>query len=160
MASVSTSATASQEFALQIANAEAVASTAETISATFPVVAATHKVAAVGAGQVQVNQDGTRPRLPLGDKNVEIAKFKLSEDSSNKESILVSQITLKEEGTIDEKTDLANFELYTDGVKVASAAAITTSTVPSTSLPRYRSRTGNVKFGSLVPASSEVRLDH
>lgn len=147
VASVSTSATASQEFALEIANAEAVSSTAETISATFPVVAATHKVAAVGAGQVKVEADGAPSQITLGDKNVEIAKFKLSEDSSNKESILVSNITLKEEGTVDENTDLANFELYADGVKVASMASTNDKYVTfNLATPVSIKDGGNVKF--------------
>lgn len=147
VASVSTSATASQEFALEIANAEAVASTAESISATFPVVAATHKVAAVGAGQVKVEADGAPAQITLGDKNVEIAKFKLSEDSSNKESILVSNITLKEEGTVDENTDLANFELYADGVKVASVASTNDKYVTfNLATPVSIKDGGNVKF--------------
>lgn len=147
MATVSTSAAASQEFALQITSAEAVASTAETISATFPVVGATHKVAAVSAGQVKVEADGAPAQITLGDKNVEIAKFKLSEDSTNKESILVSQITLKEEGDIDEKSDLANFELYADGVKVASAASTNDKYVTFTlATPVSIKDGGNVKF--------------
>lgn len=147
VASVSASAAASQEFALQITNAEAIASSAETISATFPVVGATHKVAAVGAGQLKVEADGAPAQITLGDKNVEIAKFKLSEDSTNKESILVSHITLKEEGDIDEGSDLANFELYADGVKVASTAATNDKYVTfALATPVSIKDGGNVKF--------------
>lgn len=147
VASIASGANTSEEFALQITNAEAVASSAETISATFPVVGATHKVAAVGAGQVKVEADGTPSQITLGDKNVEVAKFKLSEDSTNKESILVSAITLKEEGTIDEATDLANFELYADGVKVASAAKTNDKYVTFTmATPVSIKDGGNVKF--------------
>lgn len=147
VASIATGAAASQEFALQITNAEAVASSAETISATFPVVGATHKVAAVTAGQVKVEADGSPAQVTLGDKNVEIAKFKLSEDSTNKESILVSSVTLKEEGTVDEKTDLANFELYADGVKVASAAKTVDKYVTfNMATPVSIKDGGNVKF--------------
>jgi hypothetical protein len=78
------------------------------------------KVSSTLASGLVLSADGTVSDVKLGQTGVEIFKFKAKNNSSTSEDMNLSSITLKEDGTIDETTEMANIKLYADGTEIAS----------------------------------------
>ena len=112
--------TASQQFALAIKNVAAVTSNAADVSGDFPVVGETMDVGGVAAAELFIQSDGVPSSVKLGQTDTEISKFKIKNNDNNAD-ITIYGITLKEEGSVSEDTDLANYKLYIDGKVVATA---------------------------------------
>jgi len=110
------------EFTVQLLK---VGSSAVNVSGNFPLSANTMKVSSTTASDLVLSIDGTVSDVKLGQTGVEIFKFKAKNNSSTSEDMTISSITLKEDGTIDESTELANVKLYADGTEVASIEKVT-----------------------------------
>lgn len=118
LASVANQATASgDEFAVEILS---VSSNAKSVKLTG-VRSMTMKVGGVDASGITLDDDGSLSDVKVGEMGKEVAKFKI-ENTDNEQPVTVSSITLKEVGTADDETDVANFKLYMDGNLVASTA--------------------------------------
>jgi hypothetical protein len=118
---VGTQATFSgQTFYMSIEDADAVVSSAADVTGDFPVNADTFAIGSVNAGVLTVLSNGTPGDVEVGQTGVAITKFKLRNDSTSNQKIEFSGITLKEEGTVDEESELENFELFIDGESVAT----------------------------------------
>jgi len=76
-----------------------------------------------------LSNDGSVTSPKLGEDQAELFKFKFKNDSASNEDITLTEITLKENGTIDEEEELANVALYHDGEKVAEVASLTSKYV-------------------------------
>lgn len=85
----------------------------------LPVVANTFRIAGVQGSTITVETDSAIADVNLGDKDVDIMKFKLKGDTSN--DIEINQITIvDQEKNIDE--DAEDFKLFHKGVQVAATA--------------------------------------
>jgi len=76
-----------------------------------------------------LSNDGSVTSPKLGEDQAELFKFKFKNDSASNEDITLTEITLKENGTIDEEEELSNVALYHDGEKVAEVASLTSKYV-------------------------------
>lgn len=81
----------------------------------------TMKVGTIDAAGITIDDDGTTPKVKVGETMKEVRRFKITNDASN-EDISLDGITLKEIGTIDDMTEVANWTLFMDGTEVASVA--------------------------------------
>jgi len=79
------------------------------------------KVGTINAAGITIDDDGTSPKVKVGETMKEVRRFKITNDASN-EDITLDGITLKEIGTIDDMTEMANWTLFMDGTEVASVA--------------------------------------
>ena len=72
-----------------------------------------------------ISYDWSSSNPKLGEVQAEILKFKVKNDSSSNEDITLTEITLKENGTINEESELANISLYYGDEKIAEIASMT-----------------------------------
>lgn len=114
------------EFTLQLVN---ITSSAAELNGNLPISANTMKVSSTAASALVLSNDGTVSDVKLGQTGVEIFKFKAKNNSSTSEDMTVSSVTLKEDGSIDETTELANVKLYADGTEVASVETLSSKYV-------------------------------
>jgi len=82
-----------------------------------------HEGVGTEASDVTIESNGDVSNPKIGEEAAEILKFKI-ENEENNEEITVSEITIKELGTIDEEDELANFVLTNDGDEIASVASM------------------------------------
>lgn len=75
------------------------------------------------ATAVTIDDDSSVTTPKLGTMQAELLKFKVIVGSANHEDVSLSEITLKEDGGIDETSELANVALYYNGTKVADAVS-------------------------------------
>lgn len=86
------------------------------------------KTSTTSAGQLSITTDGSLSTPKLGDTDFTVSKFKV--DVNSVEDIYLDAITFKlDSASTVQATDLANFKLYINGVKVASTDAITSKYV-------------------------------
>lgn len=115
---VSVGSTAGSQFALQIT---AINADAE-VNSTLPITASLMEVGTTTATQLTLTSTGSISNPKLGEKQVEVAKFKIKNNSTDNEKVMIDSITLEQNGSIKEDTDLVNFTLTIDGKSVASTA--------------------------------------
>lgn len=87
-----------------------------------PVTWETFQVKAVDTSSITISTDGTSSNPKLGADQSEILKFKVKNNWQENETVTVSEVTLREGGTIDEEDELENVSLYYNGSSVASTA--------------------------------------
>lgn len=114
-----------QTFLMEIASADDVVSDASDTTGDFPIKGETFAIGSVNAGELQINANGIPGSVKVGEEGVDVSKFKIKNNSSNNQKIEFTSITLKEEGTVDENSELANFELFIDGKSVSKVDAAT-----------------------------------
>ncbi|MDD2565975.1 MAG: hypothetical protein PHZ26_03465, partial [Candidatus Gracilibacteria bacterium] len=119
IAKVTTNATAGT-FAVELTD---VTSSALNIIGTKVIGSSFEVKASVPATVVTITDDSSVTTPKLGTIQAELLKFKVVVGSLNHEDISLSEITLKEDGGIDETSELANVALYYNGTKVADAVS-------------------------------------
>ncbi|EKD66657.1 MAG: hypothetical protein ACD_49C00025G0001 [uncultured bacterium (gcode 4)] len=119
IAKVTTTATAGT-FAVELTD---VASSAVTVKGTKVIGASFEVKTSPTATAVTIDDDSSVTTPKLGTLQAEILKFKVSANTANHEDVTLSEITLKEDGGIDESSELANVALYYNGTKVADAVS-------------------------------------
>lgn len=88
------------------------------------ILASQFEVQNTAATIITLSNDGTVTTPKLGAIQAEVLKFKVKNDTTSAEDVTFSEITLKEDGTIDENTELANVALYYNGAEVAKVASM------------------------------------
>lgn len=76
------------------------------------------------ASNITISDDGSVTAPKLGTEQAELLKFKIKNNSSNNEDVTVSEITFKEDGSIDETTELANVALYYNGSEISKISSM------------------------------------
>jgi len=109
------------QFNMEILSVDAIAANAQSVTGSFPAAGAGMEIGASEGQQLTIATDGSVSNPKLGERGIEIAKFKLTNDDSDNE-VLINSITLKETGTVDEETEVENYTLYIEGEMVATAA--------------------------------------
>ncbi len=85
----------------------------------------TFTVKTVAATELDFQTGSVNSKVTAGETNAEVAEFNLKNAGNvNNSDITVKSITLKENGTIDQNTDLANFSLVNNGKVIATVASI------------------------------------
>lgn len=87
-----------------------------------PVAWETFQVKNVYTSSVTISTDGTSSNPKLGEEQSEILKFKVKNNGEQNETVTISEITLREGGSIDEEDEIENVSLYYNGSSVASTA--------------------------------------
>jgi len=127
VATLATTATANvtgSQFNMEILSVDAIAANAQSVTGSFPAAAATMEIGSSNGQAITIATNGSVSNPKLGEKGVEVAKFKLTNADADNE-VLVHAITLKETGTVDEETEVVNYNLYIEGQLVATAATAT-----------------------------------
>ena len=79
------------------------------------------KVGGVDAATIDINEGSSLSDVKAGDTDAEVAKFEIEGD--NDSDVVLHSITLKQEGTIDEEDEMANFSLVHEGDVLATVAS-------------------------------------
>jgi hypothetical protein len=112
------------EHRFTVRSAADVGSTAKTVGGTFPVSTATMKTTSYSVASVAFDAKGSTSTYKVGDTNVELGQFALTESSTDDKSVTVKSIRLRNEGTGDASKSLANLAIYHNGTKVSSAVTV------------------------------------
>lgn len=113
--------TAWSQFALQLVSVE----TETKVSSDLPLTANLMEVGTTTASNLQIDADGSISNPKLGETTKVVAKFKLKNNTTNSEDITVNSITLKEDGSSDEQSDLRNLILKCGGTEIAKVSGMT-----------------------------------
>jgi hypothetical protein len=105
------------EFSIELT--EVVASS--TVDGLSNLEANTMKVGGVDAATIDINEGSSLSDVKAGDTDAEVAKFEIEGD--NDSDVVLHSITLKQEGTIDEEDEMANFSLVHEGDVLATVAS-------------------------------------
>lgn len=109
------------QFAMQIVSID----TETKVSSDLPLTANLMELGSTTASNLQIDADGSISNPKLGETTKTIAKFKMKNSTINSEDITVQSITLKEDGTSDEQSDLRNLILKCGGTEIAKVSGMT-----------------------------------
>ena len=113
-----TTGTIAGEHNFSIASAETVNSNAKSVTGSFPSTGNTMTFGVAVAGSLTMANDGTPASVKVGETDVKIAKFKLT--NGNTEDINLASVTLKETGTASEASAITNIKLWQGTTVVAT----------------------------------------
>ena len=116
--------TGTQDFGFTLEKADMVMTNAKSVGGTFPISSNTHTISSTVNGQITVEKSGTISDLQVGQKDAEIAKFKLS--TSSVEGATVSQLAFLVNGSVAASA-LVNLRLLDQDGKVIATTAATNS---------------------------------
>ncbi len=108
------------EFAISLENitASSTVEAATIVSDTFEVKSAT-------AAVLTVLDTDVNATVKAGEEQAELAEFRLTNNTTNNnESVVISSVTLKETGTIDQELNIANLTLSMDGNVISTVASM------------------------------------
>lgn len=116
--------TGTQDFGFTLEKADSVMTNAKSVGGTFPISSNTHTISSTVNGQITVEKSGTISDPQVGQKDAEIAKFKLT--TSSEEGAKVSQLAFLVNGSVAASA-LVNLRLLDQDGKVVATTAGTNS---------------------------------
>jgi hypothetical protein len=152
-------------FNLSVKEAADISSNAASVTGAFPVTGnSLGSVTASGLATLIVDDDGTPSDVNLGDEDVVISKFKITND--NNENATVSRIALKRDSSIADSAaddDFENLALYSGTSKIAEADEITNKYVTfniteGIVIPKNQTKKFNVKADVIDGAGKDINI--
>lgn len=103
-----------------IASTSNIVSSSSTVGGTYPMSTATMTTAAYTVIPVAFQAVGSASTYKVGDKQVEVGQFKLTNNATDDKNATFKSITLRNDGTGDAAKNLLNLSVYKAGVKVSN----------------------------------------
>lgn len=111
--------------ALVVSASSDVNSSAQNLTGTFPITGNTMQTATYNVTQVSFAEQGANTTYKVGDTNVELKKFKLTNDSDSK-AVVFKKVMLKNLQTAP-WSDFTNIAMYVGSTNVVPSASVTTN---------------------------------
>lgn len=119
-----TGSTTGGQHKFTIASASDVSSSAATVAGNYPLSTATMTTASYTVTPVTFATGGTAGTYKAGDKNVELAQFKLTNNANDDKQVQFKSVTFRQEGDGDFAKNVSNLALYKNGAKISSDVKI------------------------------------
>lgn len=101
-----------------------VGSTAKNVGGTFPVSTSLMKTTSYAVAGVAFAKLGSASTYKVGDTNVELGQFKLTNNATDDKSVTFKSIRVRNEGTGDLSKNIANLAVYHNGTKVSTSVSL------------------------------------